>query len=105
MPEQSLGSQRSARACGRLKGVGSPPEDGMSAASVAPKESQRAQASVAERVPHAPRLTRVQQLMRLPVMHVAAMRELLRERLGGHPVSDDHRPHLEEAIKWLVRAQ
>ncbi len=34
-----------------------------------------------------------------------ALREAWRERMGGHPVAEHHRPHLEAALDWLARAQ
>jgi hypothetical protein len=40
-----------------------------------------------------------------PLLNPTGLSEMLRERLGGHPVDADHRPHLQEAIGWLVRAQ
>lgn len=35
----------------------------------------------------------------------AVWRELVRERTAAAPASEDHGPHLEAAIDWLVRAQ
>lgn len=40
----------------------------------------------------------------LPLLSPLATAEVVRERLGGHPVAD-HRPHLEAALAWLCRAQ
>lgn len=40
-----------------------------------------------------------------PLLNPPVLLEAWRERLGGHPVSPDHRPHLEEALAWLLRAQ
>lgn len=40
-----------------------------------------------------------------PLLNPLAAAEVLRERLGGHPVLPDHGPHLREAVNWLVRAQ
>ena len=34
-----------------------------------------------------------------------ALVERCRERLGGHPVESEHRPHIEAALAWLLRAQ
>ena len=33
------------------------------------------------------------------------VREAVRERVWGHPVSEDHGPHIAEAVAWLCRAQ
>lgn len=39
------------------------------------------------------------------VFYPRVVRELVLERLGGHPVAASARPHLEEALAWLTRAQ
>ena len=40
-----------------------------------------------------------------PLLNPVGLAEMAREALGGHPVDPDHRPHLLEAVEWLVRAQ
>lgn len=40
-----------------------------------------------------------------PALHPTAWLEGWRERRGGHPADASHRPHLEAAVEWLVRAQ
>lgn len=40
-----------------------------------------------------------------PLLNPVGLAEMVREARGGHPVDPDHRPHLQEAIDWLVRAQ
>jgi hypothetical protein len=41
----------------------------------------------------------------LPMLNPAAHKELAREQAGGFPAEPEHRPHLNEAIGWLERAQ
>lgn len=48
---------------------------------------------------------RLRGLQDSPVFHPTALLEVWRERRGGHPVAEDHRPHLEAAVDWLARAQ
>lgn len=38
-------------------------------------------------------------------LNPVALREVWSERNGGHPVDDAHRPHIDAAVDWLVRAQ
>lgn len=40
-----------------------------------------------------------------PALSPTAYLEARRERAGGHPVDEDHAPHLEAAVAWLMRAQ
>jgi len=40
-----------------------------------------------------------------PLLNPSGLAEMLREFRGGHPVDPADRPHLEEAVAWLVRAQ
>lgn len=40
-----------------------------------------------------------------PAFNPTALVEVLAERRGGHAVDADHRPHLEAAVEWLMRAQ
>src|SRR5690606_29399804 len=40
-----------------------------------------------------------------PLLNPVGLGELLRERQGGHPADPDHRPHLQEAVDWICRAQ
>ena len=48
---------------------------------------------------------RLRSLKGHPALHPSIWREIWAERNGGHPVSDDHRPHLEAALDWLSQAQ
>src|SRR5574341_640592 len=48
---------------------------------------------------------RLRSLQAHPALNPVALVEAWRERNGGHPVSDDHGPHLAAAVEWLVRAQ
>jgi len=40
-----------------------------------------------------------------PLLNPVGLAEILREYRGGHPAAPSHRPHLVEAVDWLVRAQ
>src|SRR5690606_37177991 len=40
-----------------------------------------------------------------PLLNPVGLGEQLRERRGGHPADPDHRPHLQEAVDWICRAQ
>lgn len=40
-----------------------------------------------------------------PLLDPEARREVAVERSGGHPADVAHRPHLDAALQWLVRAQ
>ena len=40
-----------------------------------------------------------------PILNPLGRAELRREGAGGHPADPEHRPHLEEAIAWVCRAQ
>lgn len=40
-----------------------------------------------------------------PLLNLSVLLEASRERLGGHSISPNHRPHLDEALAWLERAQ
>lgn len=44
-------------------------------------------------------------LLAAPLFNPLGRGELARERAGGHPADPDHRPHLEEAVAWICRAQ
>ncbi|MBI4420471.1 MAG: hypothetical protein HY560_06565 [Gemmatimonadetes bacterium] len=48
---------------------------------------------------------RLGQLRAHPAWHPRAVWENWRDRAGGHAVASGHRPHLTDAIEWLVRAQ
>lgn len=47
----------------------------------------------------------IRDLRSRPALSPTALREARREQAGGHPVDDEHLPHLRAAIDWLVRAQ
>jgi uncharacterized protein YyaL (SSP411 family) len=51
------------------------------------------------------RLRSVRELTGIRTLNPVALREVWRERNGGHPVDEAHGPHLDAAIDWLVRAQ
>jgi len=47
----------------------------------------------------------IRELRAQPALSPTALLEARREQTGGHPVDEEHLPHLREAIDWLTRAQ
>ncbi len=48
---------------------------------------------------------RMRTLRAHPLLNPLAIEEIRHERRRSHAVSEDHTPHLEQAVEWLARAQ